>query len=242
MRKHIFMLSSILMLTLSISCKKSNEKDKEPFVCTTCAKTPQALAANDASSKGVYKGVIVGSSGTIKFDIANSNTTIVAVMVLDGVSVNLSSNVTWVAGQAFTSAFTGTLSGAPVSVTFSVSTAGQSPTVTAYNIPGHPGASFDLVKETSTNLIECFEGTYSTTKPEKGTFNLIVSRVMKAYGGSSRVDGSTTSNPFNGKLNANNQMLNDDNKVVGTITGDEIQGTSQSSGGTSVTINARRTL
>ncbi len=242
MRKYIFTLTSILMLTLSISCKKSKENEKEPFVCTTCTKTPQAIAANDASSKGIYKGIIIGSSGTIKFDIANSNTTVVAVMVLDGVSVSLSSNVTWVAGQAFTSAFTGTLNGSPVSITFSVSTAGQSPTITAYNIPGHPSASFDLVKETSTNLVECFEGTYSTTKPEKGTFNLIVSRVMKAYSGSSRVDGNTSSNPFSGKLNANNQMLNDDNKVVGTITADEIQGTSQSSGGTSVTINAKRTL
>lgn len=242
MRNYYYMLCSVLLIMLSISCKKSKDDEKAAYTCVTCTARPEATAANDASSKGIYKGVIIGSSGTIKFDIANGNTTIVAVMVIDGVSVTLSSGVTWAAGQAFTSAFTGILNGAPVSVTFSVSTTGQSPTVTAYNIPEHPNASFDLIKETSSNLIECFEGTYATTKPEKGTFNLVLSRTMKAYSGSSRVNGNNVSNPFSGKLNGNNQMLNDENKVVGTITGDELQGTSSNSGGTSVTINAKRTL
>jgi hypothetical protein len=151
---------------IAISCSKSDDTASTPaYTCTTCKTTPDATAANDASNKGVYKGVIIGSSGTIKFDL--QGTTITAVMVLDGVTATLTSTVNVVAGQTYVAPFTGTLGGQAVSITFSVGATGQNPTVTTSSIPGHPSSTFSIIKETSASLIECFEGTYSTTKPEQ---------------------------------------------------------------------------
>ena len=125
------MKKTILLLFISVSlfsCKKDNAPAPAAFKCATCNTTPQALAANDASSKGIYKGTVSGSTGTIMFDIFNGGTTITAKMVLDGVTVNLTSGVTWQAGQAYVAPFTGTLNGSAVSITFSVSTSGGTPT------------------------------------------------------------------------------------------------------------------
>lgn len=225
----------------SLSCKKS-EDTTAAYTCQTCKKTPDALAVNDASSKGVYKGVVTGSSGTIMFDILNGGTTVTATLVLDGVTSVLTSNVTWTATTAYVGVFTGTLSGSPVSITFSVNANGTNPTVTAYSIPGHPGAQFDVVKETSQNLVECFEGTYSSTSSEKGSFNLLLSRSAKIYGGSSRANGTVQINSFDGIINASNKLKdNDTQTIMATLTGDEIAGTFQDSNNSTVTLYAKRT-
>jgi hypothetical protein len=67
--------------------------------CATCSATPTAVAANNTSNKGVYKGVVVGSTGTIKFDIANGGTTVTGTLVLDGVTINLTTTNTVTSGQ-----------------------------------------------------------------------------------------------------------------------------------------------
>ena len=53
------------MLTLFSSCKK--EKNYNSF-----SDVPQTKAAFDNSSSGIYKGVFIGSSGTIVMDIGNT--------------------------------------------------------------------------------------------------------------------------------------------------------------------------
>lgn len=58
--------------------------DETAYTCKSCTDTPEASAANDNSGQGIYKGLVVGSSGTIKFDIANSGSGIVAVLTMDG--------------------------------------------------------------------------------------------------------------------------------------------------------------
>lgn len=222
--------------------KKSNQID-ESYTCSTCKVSPEALAANDASSKGIYKGVIIGSSGTVKFDIGNNGTTITAVLVVDGTTVNLTSNVTWISGQSYTSAFTGTLNGTPASITFSVGATGQNATIVASNIPGHQNAVFTLVKETSSSLIECFEGTYSTTAPESGTFNLILSRSLKRFEGVSRKNGSNEQNKLEGTINANNGLVEkEDGTVVATLSGDKLVGSFTDSKKNKVTVEGKRTL
>jgi hypothetical protein len=237
----LFMIASI------VSCKK---KDEAPvsgqFKCATCTSQPQAAAANDASSKGVYKGVVSGSSGTISFNVMNSGTTITAIMVLDGTTVNLTSNVTWQAAQAYVAPFTGMSNGSAVSITFSVGATGGTPIVTTSSIPGHPGASFMIAKETSSSLIECFEGTYQTTLPETGTFNLLLSRTTKLWGAEARKTGATsTTGTGNGTISADNKLMQvsgSSSIAVGTLTADEIAGSSLDGNGKTVTIAAKRTL
>jgi len=232
---------SIFSATTFISCKK-DKKEEEPYKCTTCVKTPEAKAAHDASSKGIYKGVFIGSSGTIKFDIGNDANTITAVLVIDGKTINLTSTVTWNGGQAYIAPFTGTFNGQPATVNFSVQANGSSPTVTSANIPGHPNAVFTVVKETSNSLIEAFEGTYSSNKPESGTFNILVSRSLNVWGGVSRENGAQSSENINGTMDASGKIKDRSGRDIGTLSGDKISGSFQNSSNHTVTISGKRTL
>lgn len=239
--KKFMLLYAVAMISFS-SCKKDNDPATPGYTCTTCKTTPDALAANNASSKGIYKGIVVGSSGTIMFDIANNGSLITAVMILDGVTINLSSTVTWVAGQPYVANFTGVLNGSPVTINFSVGLSGGTPTINASNIPGHPNASLTVIKETSTNLIECFEGSYNTTLPETGTFNMIVLRTAGLFGGVARKTGTLDIDEFDGTIN-NNQLYGAGQPgTIGTINGDQITGTFIDGNNKTVTITARRTL
>ncbi|MBK7958278.1 MAG: hypothetical protein IPK03_09260 [Bacteroidetes bacterium] len=217
----IFMVASLLTVFLS-ACKK----DATSYTCTTCKTTPDALAANDNSSKGVYKGIVIGSSGTIMFDVMNSGSTITATLVIDGVTTTLTSNVVWSGNSAYVGNFTGTMNGSPVSIKLSLNIDGSDPMITSSDIPGHPNATFDIIKETSQNLVECFEGTYETDKPETGVFNLLLSRTAKIFGGRSRKTGSTETNGFSGIITSANELKDNKSGIIfGTLTGDVISGT-----------------
>lgn len=244
MKKTFYSILAIVTIaTGAVSCKKSPTTTTPAYTCAACKTTPDAVASNDGSNKGVYKGVVIGSTGTIMFNLANSGTTITATMVIDGVTVNLNSAVSIVAGQTYVAPFTGTLNGSAVSITFSVSSIGANPTVTTSSIPGHPTSSFAIIKETSASLVECFEGTYSTTKPETGTFNVILSRGLKLHGGASRKDGSTTSNSFNGTINANNELIDvPSNNYLATLSGDVLSGKFVDGNGSTVNVTGKRTF
>ena len=236
-----FTLGLAMLLLLTFSCKKSDDKKEESFKCSTCITSPEALAANDASSKGMYKGVVIGSSGTIKFNVQNGGTTITAILVIDGTTATLTSSVSWVNGQPYVAPFTGTLNNQQVSITFSVQPDGSNPIITAANIPGHPNASFALVKETSNALLECFEGTYSTTKPENGTFNIMLSRTLGKLGGISRKDGSNTPTDVKGTI-VNGIIKDERGKEIGTLKEDLVTGSFQDGSGITVTFTGKRTL
>ncbi len=240
--KKLQLLLAVTILFLASSCKKDNAA-VATYTCATCKTTPDALAANDGSSKGIYKGVIIGSSGTITFNIANNGATITALMVIDGVTVNLTSAVTWVSGQPYVADFTGTLNGSPVTIRFSVGLSGGTPTVTSSTIPGHPNATLVILKETSNNLVEAFEGTYHTTRPEDGTFNIILSRTLQGFSYIARKNGDLTSNSGTGNITNNNLIdPSQPGVVIGTISGDNLNGSFQDSGNRTVTITGRRTL
>jgi hypothetical protein len=243
MKKIILAISTIALITATVfvSCKK--DEAEAPYTCTTCNQTPEAVAANDASSKGIYKGIIIGSSGTIKFDVANTTSnSITATMVIDGTTVTLTSSVTWTAGQLYVAPFTGTLNGQPVSITFSVTATGSSPTITASNIPGHANAIFSISKETSTALVRCFEGTYHTSANEDGTFNILISTLLKGWGGKARKNGATTASDISGSFV--NDILYDGpsgNKIA-TVTGDTFDGSFVDANNTTITVKGKRTL
>lgn len=239
-----YIAALVLIVTASLSCSKSKDTNKTPpYTCSSCKTTPDAVAANDAKNKGVYKGIVIGSSGTIRFNLANTGSEISAVLVIDGVTANLTSSVSIVDGATYVAPFTGTLSGASVSITFSVDANGGSPTVTSFNIPGHASATFTIAKETSNALIECFEGTYSTTKPETGTFNLLLSRGLKLFGGASRKTGESESHSFHGTINANSELVDaDGGKVLAKLSGDALAATFVDGNGSTVTVAGKRTF
>jgi hypothetical protein len=227
------------------SCKKEEENKNTtpttPYTCTSCNTAPEAKSANDLSSKGIYKGIIIGSTGTIKFDISNDLSTITAILKIDGKTGNLTSSVTWTAGIAYIADFTGTFDGNPVTVKFSVDATGTNPKVISSNIPGHLSANFVIDKEKSSGLLECFEGTYSTTKPENGTFNILISRKLGKFGGISRETGSTSKDDIDGTIDVSNNIISN-GTTMGKLSGDEISGSFKDSDGHTVTFNGKRTL
>lgn len=242
MKKILF--NVIFAMLVFTSCKKDKTPETPSYTCTTCKTTPDALAANNTSSKGIYKGVVIGSSGTIMFDIANNGSAIRAVMVIDGVTVNLTSAVTWVAGQPYVANFTGVLNGSPVTINLSVGLSGGTPTVTSSNIPGHPNAILNIVKETSSNLVECFEGTYTSTLPESGTFNIMILRSLGMWGGIARETGTTDIDEIDGTV-SNNQLITISPAgpvVIGTLNIDQLTGSFRASNNKTVTVTGRRTL
>lgn len=227
------LLSSMLvpvvaMFFLLNGCKKKeDDKPTTPttpsYTCASCTTAPEAKAANDNTSKGIYKGIIIGSSGTIKFDLANGDSTIKAYMTIDGTSVTLTASVKWVSGSSYVSAFTGTMNGSPVSITFSVNPDGTNPTVTSSSIPGHANATLEIAKETSASLLKCYEGTYkSIAKGKSGTFNLLLSTSLKKWSARTREDGQTEAGKVTGTFD-NNKFSFDGNVTGGaTLSGDNI--------------------
>jgi hypothetical protein len=243
MKRFFFAFSAMVLITVFffISCKK--DKDETPaYTCATCIGTPEAKAVNDASTKGIYKGTIIGSSGTIRFDIANDGSAIKAIMVIDGTTVNLTSNVTWVAGQPYVAPFSGTLNGQTVTISFSVGLSGANPTVTSTSIPGHPNAVIAVVKETSSSLVECFEGTIKSSDNKSGTFNMIVARSLGKWWAVVRENGGTAVDDKSGTIDSGGKFYDDDNRHVAALSGDVISGSFKTSDGITLTIYGKRTL
>lgn len=241
MKRSTLTLAGLIFLVILIihSCKKSD--DESTYKCETCVTQPEAVAANNTSSKGIYKGVLIGSTGVIKFNIMNTDNTIKATLIIDGVTVNLTTTDPWVANQTCTLGFTGTLNGQSVTVKIEVGANGSNPKILSAYIPGHPNLAFLIAKETSVGLIECFEGTYTTTQPSAGTFNMLVSRSLGQWYATHRDNNQTTAEEEYGTIDANSRIINPSNVVYGTITGDIVSGTFGNGGG-SVTINGKRTM
>lgn len=220
------------------SCSKDDSKAAS-YACATCKTTPDALVANDASVKGVYKGIVVGSTGTLSINIQNGSSTITGTMVLDGVSIALTSNVAVVNGQTYVSPFTGMYNGSPITINLSIGLSGSTPTVTSSSIPGHPNAVFNLYKETSTSLIEGFEGTVSSGATT-ATFNILLSRALSKWGYVLQKPGSP-SETGNGTIIGGNQLILE-GKTIGTLSGDELNGSFLGGDGKTVTVAGKRTL
>ena len=184
----------------------------------------------------------MGSSGTIKFNILNAGSLITAEMILDGEVINLQSSITWQAGQAYFAPFTGVHNGQVVSVDFSVGASGSTPTVTSINIPGHPNAVIEVIKETSDNQIKCFEGTFSGD--DSGGLNVILSEQLGYWTGVAHNSVSGTNTPFNGTLSGNNINCNcqSGTSVNATLSGDEITSGTWNDGSGTGTWSAVRTL
>jgi hypothetical protein len=262
MSKQFIALAFLVLLFSFTSCKK--DEDSASFDCATCVNTPVAVAAEDTKSGGVYKGTIVGSTGTITIYLKNGNAEIKATIVLDGVIYNLTTTglADWTSGQGIEGA---TFTSGELSFTFSVGSDGGEPSVSNIVIPGHSNIEVNISKETSTELIRVFEGTYKKATPvvvdPLGTFNLVIEnnefsivakdkpREDKPNPEPMLITGGTVD------ANGNFELIilpskDDDGTVTikGKIVGDELSGTWENnnptnpSGSESGTLSAKRTL
>lgn len=239
--KKFLLAASLLACIPFVSCS-DDDNNSEPYACETCVDAPEALAENDALGKGVYKGIVIGSSGTIKFSIANGTNDITASMVLDGETIILTSNISYNDGQPYVAPFTGIFNGETATINFSVDDDGENPTVTSADIPGHPNAVFTIIKETSNALVEGYEGTYSKSNNEHGTFNILLSKALGKWGGIARKNGETEPDDIHGVILPDGTLIEEHGYNVGKLVGETISGSFVENNGATVTINAHRTL
>ena len=231
-------LVAFLCISLLIGCK---DDEPAPYKCTECIDQPEANAAHDNSGQGIYKGVLVGSSGTVKFDIANNGTSITATLVIDGVSVTLTANGIYSASTGFQGAFTGTLNGGGVIIPFTVSNTGVVSMGTP-TIAGHSNVVIKIFKEKSTQLVEAFEGTFKGG--DSGTFNLVLIRNSAGVGEWIAIARSDSDSIFTGVVEDDGVFGGGGEIVIGgEINGDNIKGVwEHSSSGANGTWEGKRTL
>jgi len=209
-------LAITICITVAISCRKKNIGPGPSGTCSACISTPEANAANDNSSKGIYKGVIAGTSGTIKFDVMNSDSTLKAYIDIDGESTVLTANKLAIAGPLMAT-FTGKTDQGPASVTLTVSENGGMPAVTAMNIPGHPGATLSIVKETSSNLVKCYNGTYTNaTTGKSGALHMVISTAQKVWIAQAWDDDAAQYELVGGTVDGNTIKFDDGNGISGS--------------------------
>lgn len=173
------LIPAILALGTFISCNKQSgppvQETPNLYVCPYCVQVSDAKVEHDAISSGVYKGVLagLGASGTLVIYLDNNGTEKKAVITINKKTAELTTNSlgNWQPGQKIdTALFTGTWSGQPVSMRFSVDTIGTNSIMTI-DVPGKQIIPF-IFKETSDVVIESFEGDY--TGGAEGVFNIAV--------------------------------------------------------------------
>lgn len=161
-----------LIAMLAMVAFSGCDDDDNEYKCSSCANQPEALAANDDSGKGIYKGVLIGSSGTIKFDIDNQGDgDYTAVLTINGDEFELTSASSFGEG-GFEGCFVN--EAAEISICFSVSADGNEWEIGNIEIPLHDDVIITLYKEFSDQLVEVFEGTYDGDA--SGVFNMVIYR------------------------------------------------------------------
>lgn len=136
------------------ACKKSGQNE----VPDGFASVPETKPQYNNTSMGVYKGVIIGSVGTIVIKINNGDNLIKGYLAIDNVKDTLSTSQTVTAGQPIVNLnFTGTIS----SMTLSANADGSDAQISNLSITGHPNAKALVIHENSTQLVMCYGGTIS---------------------------------------------------------------------------------
>lgn len=151
---------SIVFLTslvLIFACKKSGNNS----VSNNFPGSAETKSQYDNTSFGVYKGVILGSTGTIVIKINNGDNIIKAYLSISGTKDTLSTTQQVVSGQAINNlALTGKIS----SFSFSAYANGDSVKITNLAITGHPGSIALVTHENSSQQVFCYEGSFTGTQ------------------------------------------------------------------------------
>lgn len=228
MRIHLLMT----LAAFAISALSCSSEDTVP--ASSFSSSPDAAAAEDSKSGGVYKGVIVGSSGAFAVVLQNGIKRIR--VTLDGETRDLTTTSldSWVSGDPLKTVL---FASGDWQAMFSVGAAGNVPSI-SFAIPGHANPQVAIFKEVSTAQVRTFEGSYSGTS--SGTWNFIT-QGPALTGVSRSTDGGTTLT-FYGLVNGNSINLDIVNGT-GTISGDNVSGTwTDAGGGGSGTWTGKRSM
>jgi len=171
--------------------------------------TPDAKAMYDSSNYGIYKGVFVGSTGTVIVNINNEGE-LSATLTINGSTSTYTTTETVTLATAISGL---TFTNGSSSFDFNVDSTGNDPYITNINIAGHPNASIALLKEFSDSLVKCYVGTFNGDV--SGTFNLITEGT-EIYG-LAKANGETSSIYLEGTLT--------ENTLVGVFEGGTFTGT-----------------
>ena len=165
MKKKLLFIFTIIGSVLFMACDSDDdEKDPKPETST------ETTAEFDNTSFGLYKGVVVGSSGTIKVTFNNGNSEVKAYLKIDGRNEELTYKSTFSKDEDIKDAiFTSNTS----SITFNVDKNGKNPEISSITIEGHEDVSAVILKETSNAIAYCYEGSYTGGNSEKGIFNCV---------------------------------------------------------------------
>lgn len=158
------LLLSLLVCTLLLSCSKDDNDDNN------LSNTPTATATYDNKNYGVYKGVFVGSTGTVVINLKNNGTTLSATLVIDGKSYVYTSDDSVTEGSTTSITFTHN----DDYFDFDVDADGSDPTISNIHISGHPEAAINVGKEESDVQVYCYVGTFTEGGTIGGTWNLII--------------------------------------------------------------------
>ena len=163
-------MKNILLLllfstVLFFSCGKQDDKPSSQLPAKAETK-PQF----DNTSFGVYKGVIIGSSGFIIFRINNGDNLVRGYLTIDGKKDTLSTTQNLIAGQRLVDVkFTGRFS----SMTLNADNDGGGAEINDIKIDGHPGnVACIIIHENSSQQVFCYEGSLIGGS-QSGTFNFI---------------------------------------------------------------------
>jgi hypothetical protein len=126
-----------------------------------------------------------------------------------------------------------------MSFDFSVGADGTYPYTSNIDIEAHPNATISLTKETSTQLVKCYQGTF--TGDSSGTLNLTT--IDNDVTGLAKQNGYEYSIGLEGEI-LNNQINGyfEEGSFTGTLTDDTFNGTWQNAEPESGTWTGTRTL
>src|SRR5258705_11489851 len=201
--KNLFALLITIFVIALLACQKehTDKKVTDNEQADTLITKPQY----NNTSFGVYKGVVIGSSGTIFFSINNGDNSAKGYLNIDSKWDTLSTTSTITTGQALINVvFTGRFS----SMTLNANADGSHANLTAINITGHSNPTIFIIHENSTKQVYCYEGTFSGSS----TGILNCARVGENNGDTAyvltRITGDTSlSNGF-GQLINNSTTMN----------------------------------
>lgn len=158
--KKIFL--AVIFGAITLSCSSDSSSG------SSLSDTPEAKAIYDISNFGIYKGVFVGSTGTVLININNEGE-LTAKLTINGSSSTYTSTESVTEDLPIEGL---TFSNGSSSFDFYVNGDGSDPFVSNIAINGHPNANIAVVKEFSNSLVKCYVGSFSGD--DSGTFNLII--------------------------------------------------------------------
>ena len=222
MKKLAFLLLASILVMTSFSCGGSGGGTDT---------SPAPKAADDSSYKGVYKGILSGSTGHFYIDAYNTDATkLTLAFTFDGVSKTIEGAET-TSGSNYVYSF----SDSGYVMTLEVTPTG-SIVLATFTFTGHTGdISVDADKATSTTDVSVWEGTNTGTCgscSEAGVWNLIVkgSTITGTHAGISTGTGCGNTlfvDGLTGTLTGESASFQgaDDVTATGTISGTSMSGT-----------------